>query len=319
VRAVPFVVAAIAALAAPAWSTIVPPQAAAARAQTVSSVTKGDFPKTIVDPLGHARTLRAPPRRIASLVLSADEILLELVPVDRIAGLTYLIDDVATTPSAPLAPRGAARLTEQDPESLLAARPDLVVVAGYTRAETIALLGDVGVPVVGSGAHDSLERVLVAIATLGDAVGEEARAADLVASLRARIELVRERAKSRPPRRVLLWEGGYTYGAGSLQDDLIRIAGGVNAAAEAGLRGPCAVSEETALRLAPDAIVVPVESDAVRLRAPELVGGDPAWSRVEAAQRKRVYGVPRAWIGSVSHHAVRALEAIDTVLEDLAR
>jgi ABC-type Fe3+-hydroxamate transport system substrate-binding protein len=97
---------------------------------------------------------------------------------------------------------------------------------------------------------------------------------------------------------------------------MIHAAGGVNVARDAGLRGPTAVSEEAALRFAPDVIVVPIEGDAMRLRAPELVGDDPAWAAVEAVRRGRVYGVPRMFIGSVSHHATRGLEAIDEALED---
>lgn len=318
-RALPLVVAVTAALAAPAWSAAVPSATVTARAQSLSAVAKGPFPKTCVDPLGRTATLAARPRRIASLTLSADEVLLELVDGERIAGLTHYIDDAMTTPSAGRAPPSAARLTELDPEALLAARPDLVIVAGYTRAETIALLADVGVAVVGSGAHDSLAGVAAAIEALGDAVGEEARAAALASRMRAHVDAVRARAEARPHRRVLVWEGGYTYGDRTLQDDMIRAAGGVNVAREAGLRGPAAVSEEAALRFAPEVIVVPIEGDVPRPRAPELVGTDAAWTAVEAVRRGRVYGVPRMWMGSVSHHAARGLQAIDAALEDAER
>src|SRR5262249_27484863 len=116
------------------------------------------------------------------------------------------------------------------------------------------------------------------------------------------------------PPRVLVWEGGYTYGAGTLVDDLVVRAGGIDVAAEAGMRGPVSLTEESPIALAPDVIVVPIDGAEPRPRAPELVGDAPVWRGVAAVRRGEVYGVPRAWIGSVSHHAVRALEALADLL-----
>src|SRR5271166_4418885 len=119
-------------LASGAWTDALPPPPVEDRGLAASRVGEGDFPKQVVDPLGRRVTVAARPRRIVSLALSDDEILLALVAPDRLAGLTYLIDGPTSTPSAPLAPRSAARATEENPEEILALRPDLVVSAGYT-------------------------------------------------------------------------------------------------------------------------------------------------------------------------------------------
>jgi iron complex transport system substrate-binding protein len=281
-------------------------------------VSAGAFPKAIVDPLGVRATVRAAPQRIVSIELSGDELLLELVKPERIAGVTPYIDDPATSPSAPLAPASAARVSEEDPEALLALRPDLVVTAGYTRAEVIVLLEAAGVPVLGTGAHASLDDVLGALTTLGEAVGEGERAGRRVAELRARMQAVAARPAPRRPSRVLIWDSGFTYGSGTLQDDLVRRAAGVDVASEAGQRGPVAITEEAAVALAPDLVIVPVDGPAPRWHDTTLVGDAPVWRAVRAVQERRVYGIPRAWLGSVSHHAVRALEAMADVVRDPA-
>jgi iron complex transport system substrate-binding protein len=315
-RAVIGTLAAAAILASTAWTAAVPPPPIADDSLRSSSVPPGPFPKVIVDPLGVRAPIAAPPKRIVSLALSSDEMLLELVSPDRLAGLTYLIDDASTTPSHALAPSSAARVTEEDPEALLSLAPDLVVSAGYTRAEPIVLLEAARVPVLGVGPLVSLDDVLQSIVTLGDAVGEPARASALVTTLRARIEAVGARERPARAPRVLVWEGGFTYGRATMPDDLVRRAGGADVASEAGLRGPVAITEEAAVALAPDVIVVPIEDATPRPRDRSLLGDAPVWRAVAAVREGRVYGVPRAWIGSVSHHAIRALEALGDILRD---
>jgi iron complex transport system substrate-binding protein len=306
-------------LASYAWSAALPPPAVASGALATSTLGDSGYPRTLVDPLGERVILRAPPRRIVSIALSGDEILLELVSPDRLVGLTYLVDDPATTPSAALAPATAARVTEENPEGLLALQPDLVVSAGYTRAEPIVLLEAAGVPVVGTGAHATLDDVLDAVTALGDAAGEPDRARALVASLRARIDAVSARPRPAPSARVLLWDHGFTYGEGTLTDDVIRRAGGRDVASEAGMRGPVELGEEAAVSLAPDVVLVPIEDLTPRPHAPELLGDAPVWQAVEAVRRGEVYGVPRAWMGSVSHHVVRALETVASILDGRSR
>ena len=110
-------------LATGAWTAALPPPAIAEGTLARSTVGGGAYPKDLLDPLGQHVLLRAPPRRIVSVALSGDEILLELVPPERLAGLTYLIDDPTTTPSHALAPASAARVTEENPEALLALQP----------------------------------------------------------------------------------------------------------------------------------------------------------------------------------------------------
>jgi iron complex transport system substrate-binding protein len=306
--------AAGAVLASTAWTSAVPPPPVTDDALATSTVPPGSFPKAVVDPLGVRGVVAAPPKRIVSIALSSDELLLELVAPERLVGLTYLIDDPSTTPSAAVAPKAAARVTEEDPEALLALAPDLVVTAGYGRSEPIVLLESAHVPVVGIGELASLEDVLRAIRTLGDAVGESDRAAERIASLRARIDAVQSRPRPAVPPRVLVWEGGFTYARGTMPDDLVTRVGGVDVASAAGLRGAVPITEEAAVALAPDVVVVPIEGASPQLGDPSLVGDTPIWRAVQAVRDGRVHGIPRAWLGSVSQHAVRALEVLGDVL-----
>ena len=51
------------------------------------------FPRILIDPAGRRQQLREKPRRIVSMVLSSDEILMDLVEPSRIRGMTFLATD----------------------------------------------------------------------------------------------------------------------------------------------------------------------------------------------------------------------------------
>jgi iron complex transport system substrate-binding protein len=280
-------------------------------------VPAGAFPKTLVDPIGARVVLPDTPRRIASIALATDEMLLALVEPSRVAAVTFLVDDATTTELGGTVPAAIARVTEE-PEHLLTLEPDLVLTAGFSRSESVRLLEAAGVPVVRIGRHESLADVLDAIAMLGRAVGEEARAATLVAALQTRIDRVVARAARRAGRapRVLLWEGGCSYGQGTLQDELVRRAGGVNVVAEAGLRGPVTLTEEALLTLAPDVIVTTVDGAETRRNDAQLLGSSPVLAEVPAVRAGRVHALPRRLLGSVSQHAVAALEQLADVIAE---
>ena len=53
----------------------------------------GGFPRLLRGPAGETWTLPRAPRRIVSTYLAADEILAELVPPERIAGVSIFADD----------------------------------------------------------------------------------------------------------------------------------------------------------------------------------------------------------------------------------
>ena len=298
-------------LASGAWTAALPPSVVAMRASVASVVSPGPYPKTATDPLGRRIALRSQPRRIVSLTLASDEILLDLVPPERLAALTIFVDSPSNSVASALAPKGPARVVGE-PESLLALEPDLIVASAYTRPDALSLLEGSGVPVIGIGSHATFDDILATVTMLGAAVGAPDRALLLVTAARSRIDAVVGRRRGRP-RRVLIWDGGFTYGRGTLEDEMVRLAGGENVAH--GLEGAAALTEEAVVAFDPEVIIVPVQGAVVEQDAPRLVGDSPIWRATDALRRGDVHGVPRAWIGSVSHHAIRALEAIAVILD----
>src|SRR5204862_436984 len=101
---------------------------------------------------------------------------------------------------------------------------------------------------------------------------------------------------------------------GCLQDDIVARAGARNAARELGVQGIAALSAERVITLDPDLIVVTTGASTPSYGATDKLEG-PAWQAVPAVRRGAVLALPSAWLASVSHHAVSAVEGLARALE----
>lgn len=167
-----------------------------------------------------------PPKRIVSLTLATDEILLALVAPERIAALTYLADDPRFSNVGVEAETVHGRV-RANAEQVIALGPDLVLVSAYTGATTKALLREAGVSLFEFHLDDSLDRVRRNILAVGRAVGEEEHARALVRELESRLERLRARVAGLSRPRVLHYGGGgFVAGSETSIDDMISHAGG---------------------------------------------------------------------------------------------
>jgi iron complex transport system substrate-binding protein len=272
----------------------------------------GGFPKLLRGPAGDERILPGPPRRIASTYLGADELLAALVPPERVVGVSVYADDPATSNCHDSYPASIPRL-RADPETVISLAPDLVCVAGYTAADPLRLLIGADLALVRWSRFDSFSEVMGAIRVLGAAVGEEARAQRLAGEIGALLADLERRLAGVRPVRVLYYDPPtYTMGRGTLVDEIVTRAGGVNVMRDLGLVGPGQIGLETVLGLEPEAIITPnYAGNTSVLRA---LGADAIWRQVPAVRAGHVYEIPGAWIATVSHHAARGLGRVARVL-----
>ena len=285
-----------------------------ARPFHATQVVGQDFPKRLIDPTGIPQTLSAPPNRIVSAVLASDEILTALVPPERLAGVTYLIDEPGLSDVAELLPPDLPRI-HAEAETMLALQPDLVVLASYTRAATVRLLVSAGVPVVRFQWYRSFADIMNSIRLLAAAVGADDNGARLIDDMRRRIIEVEEHTQGLARPRVLYYGGGgYSAGRDTLIDAMITLAGGHNVARDVGLQGQGRLPLEVAVSLRPEVILISEWERRTSGNGAAAFLHHPVWADVPAVQAGRVHGIKGAWLSSVSHYSVKALEAIARVL-----
>lgn len=258
----------------------------------------------------------APMRIVAGSVHSA-EVLLEISPRERVAAVHVLAADPRY--SAAVEQARGLELVGAEPEQLLAGHPELVFTDPFTRAETRQLLQSCGVRVVQTPDIASLDDVACSIRAIGTAAGLADAADALVARMRSREAELRAGAPARASWRLLTIDGGYhAFGSGSLVDELIRIAGARNLAAEHGVRAFRRLDAEELLGWDPDALVV---SGAPGKEAEELawMRQDPALALLRCVQQGRVVCIPGALLSSTSHHALEAAACLGRALDQWGR
>jgi iron complex transport system substrate-binding protein len=142
-------------------------------------------------------------------------------------------------------------------EAILGVRPDLVLaVPSPGNREAVRALERAGVRVLVTSDR-TLDDLWGAIDTVAAALGVPDRGAAMAAQIRGKLDDVRTRVQGLPPRRVLLVVGHrplIVAGGGTLQDELVRVAGGVNVGADAGTAFP-QVPLELVVARAPEVIL----------------------------------------------------------------
>lgn len=254
------------------------------------------------------------PQRIVSLTLGTDEILFSLVDPKRIAAVTYLATDPGISHVAEAAKRVPNKI-RANLEQVVALQPDLVFVAAYTSMDVVKQLNEARLPVVKLELFSSIEGIKENIRTVGRAVGEEARAEEIVAEMNRRLNRIAERAAtaSRKPGILFYSPTGVVAGRETTFDEIAGLTGARNQAAEAGLVGHQKMSVERLIQLDPEIVIVsewnPEEAD-----FHQKLMAHPELGHLSAIRNRRVYAIPEKHLSTVSHYIVDGIEQITRMI-----
>lgn len=242
----------------------------------------------------------APPRRVASMNLSADEILVEILPLERLVSVTRWADSDSGNIAGRVPPK-IFRIQKADMEQLVALRPDLVVVSEYTDADFLKQLERSGMRHHRIEGLATLAGIRRAILDLGQAVGEPAAAERLVLTFDAKLQDLAQRLAGVERPRVLYWSSGMTAGADTAIGALIECAGASNVGRELGVTGIVPPGAERAFVADADAILVGTWP-----RAVESVKQDPLLGKSRAVREGRIVALPTSLLVALSHHSAEA-------------
>lgn len=243
----------------------------------------------------------ATPSRVASLNLTADEVLVEILPPDRLVAVTSFADEQGTSNIVGRVPPAVPRFPKADLERLVALQPDLVVVSEYTDPDFLYLLERSGLRHHRMEGLRSLPGYRQAILDLGAAVGEVARAQALVSRFDAVLATLAERLRGSPRPRVLYWASGMTAGADTAIGALIESAGARSVGGELGVPGIAPVGAERAFVSDPDVVLLGVWPG-----AREALEQHPLLSRLRAVREGHVVEMPTQLLVTLSQHAAEA-------------
>jgi len=204
--------------------------------------------------VGLSATSVAAPQRIVSLCVPGDQLLLSLVPRERIVALSqYAVDPdlSANYQQAEGIPRvrGGA-------ESLVTLQPDLVLTSVYSNPMVTAYLTKRGVKVVALDIPTNFDELRDQIRNVARIVGEEEKAETLIRDMDVRLEKLRAHRlpKAEWPAIFICFQDRFSMGShASFTDALLEAVGCRNIANQLAKSG--AIPLETVLFARPDMVI----------------------------------------------------------------
>lgn len=285
----------------------------------------GQWPRTVAVGKGEV-TLERQPQRIVALSTETADLALQLAGPGRIAAVPKAATDPAAGNQTELATQVEVKLasgTHPDPEQILSLDPDLVIMTGRHDSERAAsdLLGGSGVPTATFTAEDfsSPDRVAAAITAMGELLGAEDEAGELVRAFDAEVRAVTDdvaAAGPRPTAIVLFQRGGkrMILASTSATPQLVDLAGGESLAAREGWRSAVPADPETILRLDPEVIFLQDFRGAGRAPFDDLLR-NPALAKVRAIADDRIVAVDSRTTSGTA--GTRLPEGLRTIAEAL--
>jgi iron complex transport system substrate-binding protein len=203
-----------------------------------------------------------PPRRIVSINLCTDQLLMLLVEPSRIAAVSHLARDPSLSALADDAQR--LDVVHANAEEVLRADPDLVLAGPWTTRATVDLLRRLGRRVAIVPLAQDLDGVRAGVREVARLTGTEGRGEEIVAAFdRRRSEI--ERATQPGVRTAVVYHvAGLASGTGTLADAVLKAAGLRNAAAVERLDAKGALALERLVADPPDLIVLGHAEDEYR-------------------------------------------------------
>jgi iron complex transport system substrate-binding protein len=278
------------------------------------------LPASVVDGTGRQVTVSSV-ERIVTLGASATETVHALGMGDRLVGTD---DNSFYPPDAAVLPRigSHARLSA---ESVLSVRPTVALGATGTEAsgppEALEQVAAAGVPVVLAANPPTLAAPALKIQTTAEALGVPERGGTLIAELERDLAEAQALVASNPsrPRVLFLYvrPGGVqnVLGTETTADAMIVAAGGINAAADAGIVGSKPMTPEAVVAARPDFILG-------LTRGVEAIGGVdavvqlPGVALTPAGQARRVLHFEDTYMLGMGPRAGKAVVELFHALHD---
>ncbi|MFZ7089458.1 ABC transporter substrate-binding protein [Primorskyibacter sp. 2E233] len=194
-----------------------------------------------------------PPRRVVSLNLCTDQLVLMLADPGQIASLSALASDPRSSGMADRA--RAFPANNGSAESVVLQQPDLILAGTWTTRATVDMLKRLGHRVEIFAPINTLEEARANILRMGNLLGRSPQAQEIVQDFDARLAALRA-TPGRSPRVALYYALGSTAGRDTLPGDILAAAGLSNIAEEKGLPFGGALPLEELILADPDLILI---------------------------------------------------------------
>lgn len=255
---------------------------------------------------------------IVSLTLSGDEMLLGLVPENRIAGLSGKINEDKEISNIVDKAKKFIKV-EGNEEVLMSLEPDLIIVADWLSKRITDIGAITGAKVYFYKTPNSYEEQKKLIRDLANLVEEKENGEKLIKNMDDRLKALQNKIaknyKGAKPRILMYTSFGTTSGKNTTFSDMVKLINGVNVVAEAGIDGFKDISKEKVIELNPDIIIVPIAKKYDNInKISKLFFEDPSFKNVKAIKNKKVYFIQYKDITPTSQYMINSIEELAKVV-----
>ena len=255
---------------------------------------------------------------IVSLTLSGDEMLLGLVPENRIAGLSGKINEDKEISNIVDKAKKFPKV-EGNEEVLMSLEPDLIIVADWLSKRITDIGAITGAKVYFYKTPNSYEEQKKLIRDLANLVEEKENGEKLIKNMDDRLKALQNKItknyKGAKPRILMYTSFGTTSGKNTTFNDMVKLINGVNVVAEAGIDGFKDISKEKVIELNPDIIIVPIAKKYDNInKISKLFFEDPSFRNVKAIKNKKVYFIQYKDITPTSQYMINSIEELAKVV-----
>jgi iron complex transport system substrate-binding protein len=187
--------------------------------------------------------------------LCADQILLLLADHDHIATVSRTAVDPHVSYMA--AHVGDIPLNRSTAEDIIPFQPDLILSTSFAAPEAVRILKMLGYRVELMPLPTTIDGIREMLLLAGNWLGETEKAQKLIREMDASITASQKRNANKPERRAIIYSpNGFTIGSDTLENDVLRVAGYRNLAAEMGVTYFQQISVETLVMVKPERILI---------------------------------------------------------------
>ena len=270
-----------------------------------------------VEGLNGIVSIMVKPHKIITASVGHDEMVLAIVPVERLVAVGGASKNATYSNVASLLQDKPE--ISRDPEVIIVQDPDVIVTSPFFPADAVEALTLVGIPTIQTDLIQSPEARINNILLMGYILGEEQRAMEFAAEVRDRYESLIEVTSTAEPKPKVLALTQYSdniwvAGGNSTEGGVIVAAGGINAAEDAGIQGNQITSLEGVIAMDPQVIIIPqpVAFGAEEFKASLLA--NEALANVAAIRENQVHVVEGKHFTTLSYWNIRGAEDLARML-----
>lgn len=272
---------------------------------------------SIKDDRGYVTTFDKAPQKILTLSMSLDNIVLGLLPPDRLVGINHLADDPLSSNIVQYGKLIKEKVHNPTSERILSLKPDVILVNQWTKADVVDSLRELGLKVVVLDNPMSIDLVKKNITSVSAVLQEEEKGKQLIALMDAKLAEIKKKTDLIPEskrKNVVLLSLMTSYGGkGCLYDEMCSRAGVINGISAVGLKHGQNLTKEMLVKTNADVLLMPVYNDHGTYDVKPFIKEyleDPALQTLPAIKNKQLYYPREGYTYNASQDCVFGIQEI---------